>query len=274
MKTDNIPSTSYGILQQYQLESSLDAAAEQVRNLGYAIIASGYTESDLQGISREFNICREHYVETYTTPKLRSLNEINTIRSPLTHGGEEFLRLALNKKLLSILTKLIQGKFILNQQNGLINLPQEPYNQAAWHRDLPYQHFVSSKPIAINALFCIDDFTIDNGATFVIPASHKFEDFPSQNYIQKNAIQIEAKAGSFILLDSMVFHAGGYNQTQSVRRAVNQLFNIPFFKQQINIPMNMNSVNLSPEEKDILGFSFTEPSSIPDYLSNRISTDY
>jgi hypothetical protein len=275
MKADNnIPSASYGILQHSVSESVLDEAAEQVRNLGYAILDSGYSASELQGILEEFNSTREHYIEAYGETKLRSLNELHTIRSPLTHGGDAFLGLALNENLLSLLKKLIPGKFILNQQNGVINPPQETYNQGAWHRDLPYQHFVSTKPLAINALFCVDDFTIENGATFVLPASHKSEAFPSENYVRKNAIQIEAKAGSFIVLDCMVFHAGGFNKTNLERRAVNHLYNIPYFKQQINIPLNMKSSSLSAEVRDILGFNYLEPSSIEDYLAARTGNKY
>lgn len=275
MTTDtNVPSASYGILQQNLPDSSLDEAAEQVRNLGYAIIDSGYAAPELQNISEEFNHTRERYVDTYGESKLKSLNEFHTIRSTLTHGGEAFLRLALNQHLLSILKKLIFGKFILNQQNGVINPPHETYNQAAWHRDLPYQHFVSTKPLAINALFCVDNFTFENGATFVLPASHKSEAFPSLNYVRRNAIQIEAKAGSFILLDCMVFHAGGFNKTHSVRRAVNHVYSIPYFKQQINIPLNMKSVNLPAEVRDILGFNYMEPSSITDYLSAQKGKKY
>jgi ectoine hydroxylase-related dioxygenase (phytanoyl-CoA dioxygenase family) len=270
----NIPSASYGILQQEISASVLDDAAESVRNLGYAILDSGYSSSDIKSISDEFNLTREQYIEAYGESRLRSLNEIHTIRSTLTHGGEAFLKLALNENLISIIKKLIAGKFILNQQNGVINPPQETYNQGAWHRDLPYQHFVSTKPLAINALFCVDDFTFENGATFVLPASHKSEAFPSINYIQKNAIQIEAKAGSFILLDCMLFHAGGFNNTASARRAVNHVYNIPYFKQQMNIPMNMKPVSLSDEERDILGFNYAEPSSILDYLSKRTSEKY
>jgi hypothetical protein len=146
MKADNnIPSESYGILQQNLSETALDEVAEQVRNLGYAILDSGYTAPELQSISEEFNRTRTHYVETYGETKLRSLNEFPTIRSPLTHGGDAFLGLVLNENLLSLLKKLISGKFILNQQNGVINPPQETYNQGAWHRDLPYQHFVSTQ---------------------------------------------------------------------------------------------------------------------------------
>ena len=169
---------------------------------------------------------------------------------------------------------MIRGKFILNQQNGSINPPQESYNQGAWHRDLPYQHFVSTKPLAINALFCIDDFTFQNGATFVLPASHKSEAFPSEKYIRKNAIQVEAKAGSFIVLDSMEFHTGGFNKTNLERRGVNHLYTIPYFKQQINIPRNLKNVDLSDEEKDILGFGCMEPESISGYFSTRTGKSY
>jgi ectoine hydroxylase-related dioxygenase (phytanoyl-CoA dioxygenase family) len=270
----HIPTESYGILLQEMSESALDEAAESVRNLGYAILDSGYTSSELISISDEFNRTQEGYIDIYGESRLRSLDEIHTIRSPLTHGGEEFLRLALNENLLFILNKLISGKFILNQQNGVINPPQEAFNQGAWHRDLPYQHFITTKPLAINALFCVDDFTFENGATFVLPASHKSEKFPSDKYIQKNAIQVQAKAGSFILLDCMLFHAGGSNKTNSARRAVNHVFNIPYFKQQINIPMNIQSVNLSAEERDILGFNYAEPNSIKDYLSKRTGKKY
>jgi len=268
-KLNNVPSASYGILQQNLSDSATEVTAEQVRNLGYAILDSGYTEHELQSISEEFDRTHKNYVKMYGETKLRSINELNTIRSPLAHGGDAFLKLALNENLFSVLKKLILGKFILNQQNGIINPPQETYNQGAWHRDLPYQHFVSTKPLAINALFCVDDFTLENGATFVLPASHKSEAFPSANYVQRNGIQIEAKAGSFILLDCMVFHAGGFNKTQSVRRAVNHIFNIPYFKQQINIPINMKGINLSVEEKDILGFNQAEPISVTDYLATR-----
>jgi ectoine hydroxylase-related dioxygenase (phytanoyl-CoA dioxygenase family) len=266
---NNIPEASYGILQHNQPDSALDEATEQVRSLGYAILDSGYAATELQVISEEFNRTRKRYVETHGESELRSVNEFHTIRAPLTHGGAAFLRLALNENLLLALKKLILGKFILNQQNGVINPPQETYNQSAWHRDLPYQHFVSSKPLAINALFCVDDFTFKNGATYVLPASHKVEAFPSANYIRRNAVQVEAKAGTFILLDCMVFHAGGFNKTGSARRAVNHIYNIPYFKQQINIPMNMRHTSMSAEGRDILGFTYMEPTSVRDYLSKR-----
>lgn len=274
MIKNSIPQLNYGILQQNLSENIFDEAVEQVRNIGFAVIDSGYSASELAQFSEDFNATRKSYIEMYGEIELKNIDEYNTIRSPLTHGSEVFLKLALNANLMTVLKKLIQGKFVLNQQNGIINPPQETYNQAAWHRDLPYQHFVCTKPLAINALFCVDDFTCENGATFVIPASHKTEDFPSENYIKKNAVQVQAKTGSFILLDCMMFHAGGFNNTNLERRAVNHVYNIPYFKQQINIPNNIKNANLLAETIDILGFNYLEPSSISQYLSIRAGKKY
>jgi len=273
-KANYIPTGSYGILRQELSHSTLDQVAEQIKILGYAVLDSGYSFDQLQKISTEFDRLRQIYLNTFNEHTLKKIGEFHTIRSPLTLDGNFFLDLVFNENLLSLLKKIIPGKFILNQQNGIINPPQEPYNQGLWHRDLPYQHFVSSTPLALNALFCVDDFTFENGGTFVLAGTHKNEALPSQQYIQKNAIQIQAKAGSFIVLDCMLFHAGGFNKTNSARRAVNHIFNIPFFKQQINIPANINKMNLSPEAKDILGFNFVEPVSISDYLSTRANKNY
>jgi len=267
-KISSVPESFYGILQQNP-DSALDNTLEQMRNLGYAVLDSGYSVSELQHISAEFNRVRKRYIETYSEIKLKNINEYYSIRALLTHDDDIFLKMALNENLLSVMKRIIKGAFILNQQNGIINPPKELYNQGAWHRDLPYQHFVSSSPLAVNALFCIDDFTFENGATYVLPASHLSESFPSMNYVKKNAIQIQAKAGSFILLDCMLFHAGGFNSTTAERRAVNHVYNIPYFKQQINIPMSMNDRVLSAEAKSILGFNYNEPKSVVDYLSTR-----
>ncbi|QNK71075.1 phytanoyl-CoA dioxygenase family protein [Variovorax sp. PAMC26660] len=268
-----VPSASYGLLDRTPEGSPADQAAEQVRHLGYALLDAGYAPAELRGISDAFESARKTYIETHGEARLRSLDEFYTVRSVLTQpaGKETFLALALNPNLMAVLKQLIQGKFILNQQNGIVNPPQEGYNQSAWHRDLPYQHFVSSRPLAINALFCVDDFTFDNGATFVLPASHKAEPFPSRSHVERNATQIEAKAGSFILLDCMMFHAGGFNKTNVARRAVNHVFNIPYFKQQINLPSNIDGANLSAEARDILGFGDVEPASVGAYLSSRES---
>ena len=265
-----IPEKFYGVLQRATDGSTIDAAAEQVRDLGYAVLDSGYKAEELKALSVEFDTLHNNYLERYGADQLLAIDEQNTIRAPLAQGSGLFLDLVFNENLLATIRKLITGKFILNQQNGIINPPQKTYNQASWHRDLPYQHFLSTTPLAINALFCIDDFTLENGATFVLPASHKSTSFPSKTYVERNALQVVAKAGAFILLDCMMFHAGGFNSSGMKRRAVNHLYNIPFLKQQIVIPDHIRRHNLSAEQREILDFDSPDGhKSIGSYLKFR-----
>ena len=265
----DIPLYSYGIVERASISTQIDAVVEQVSNAGYAVLDPKFTKSQVDFIAREFDEVLARYQHTYRKQLSSSFAERQTIRAMLTHHSDAFLNLALNDVLLSAVGKLIVGKFILNQQNGLINPPSDGYSQGKWHRDLPYQHFTSSSALAVNALYCVDDFTCENGATFVLPASHKLSALPSDAYIKQNAIQVEATAGSFIVLNCMTFHAGGVNKTQQSRRAVNNIFNIPFFKQQINLPQNLFSKNLSPQARELLGFTFSEAASVEAYLSNR-----
>ncbi|MEJ7685853.1 MAG: phytanoyl-CoA dioxygenase family protein [Variovorax sp.] len=264
-----LPTQAYGILQRHSAATAIDAAVEQVRNLGYALVDSELSKDDLEHLSKEFDAIQHEYAAFHDRSFLRSIDEQNNIRLMLLYRDNAFLKVAMNESLLRVIGQLIAGKFVLNQQNGILNPPNENYNQGAWHRDLPYQHFVSSTPLAVNALFCIDDFTTENGATFVLPASHKAAAFPSAGYIERNAVQVQAMAGQFILLDCMAFHSGGYNATQRVRRAVNHVFSIPYFKQQINIPKNLDGSRLGAAEREILGYEFMEPGTVSEYFASR-----
>lgn len=265
----HVPFANYGVLHQENHLSESDEIADQVRRIGYAVLDSGYNIDELSHLSETFNHTRAVYVQKYGETRLRNANEFYTIRAPLTHGDPAFISLATNSNLLNVLTKLIVGKFILNQQNCVINPPGETYNQGAWHRDLPYQHYISNTPLAVNALFCLDDFTLENGSTFVLPATHQATNYPSELYIQRNALQLEARAGQYILLDCMLFHSGGFNGTKAERRAINQVYTIPYFKQQINLPKLMKHINLNPDQKELFGFNFQESISIDNYLNHR-----
>jgi len=124
-------------------------------------------------------------------------------------------------------------------------------------------------PIAINALYCVDDFTKDNGATHVLPASHKQESFPSDAYTLKNSAQITARAGSFIMMDCMTFHRGGVNNTRAKRRAVNHIYTIPHIKQLIDIPALLGEEGMDVYVQELLGYSYGLPRSIDDFLKTR-----
>lgn len=262
------PDSSYGIIERNVNSNNVDSAVEEVRCLGFSVFDVGFSSKQVQKIAGEFEALHLTYLDHFGREFLESRDEHNTIRLPLSLSSL-FLDLATNKSLLEVVGRLVHGKFLLNQQNGIINPVGSRYNQDAWHRDLPYQHFVSSRPVIINALYCVDDFTLENGATFVLPASHKEEAFPSNEYAKKHAVQIIAPAGSFIILDGMLYHRGGKNKTCVVRRAVNHVYTIPHIKQQILIPSVVDGSDLNDSVKDLLGYRYQVPSTIEEFMATR-----
>src|SRR5882757_3669618 len=261
----------YGVIEQTASETDVDYICESIRHLGYAVIDAGYESGWLEALSDAFERARQRHRSKHGgVDALKAVDEHNTIRLPLAYEPM-FLELATNAKIIETCRRLIAGYVVLNQQNGVINPPNsERYNQRAWHRDLPYQHFVSSRPLAINALFCLDPFTIENGATKVLPASHRQELFPSDRFAEAEAVTITAPAGSFIVLDCMVFHSGGINMTDRPRRAVNQVYSIPLLRQQIDLPDALGENFVTDNKlRRLLGYDVRVPRSVAEYLAAR-----
>lgn len=166
-----------------------------------------------------------------------------------------FLQLAQLPLIHEVLTAMIPGRHVLNQQNLVRNPAKASYSQGSFHRDLPYQHFVASQPLALNVLVLLDDWTASNGATRVLPASHKEAWFPSPEYVKRHAVTIEAPKGSLLILHSMTYHAGGMNVTESDRVGVNHVFASPIIRSQLNHGELASSDllrSLSAQESDLL----------------------
>jgi len=261
----------YGVRIQTCSESLVDQAVESIGLLGYAVVDGNYKVDQLSKFSVAFNRVLAQTHHTFGgCEELAKIDEHNTIRAPLA-SDPIFLELALNSTVLAICRRLMGDYIVLNQQNGIVNPPHvQKYNQGAYHRDLPYQHFTSSSPLMVSALFCLDPFTTQNGATYVVPASHKVEAFPSDATICCSQQQISAPEGSFIIMDSMMFHRGGVNTTDRARRAVNQAYSIPFIRQQVDLPAALGPQYTSdPRVRMLLGYDCQTPRTVAAYYDTR-----
>jgi ectoine hydroxylase-related dioxygenase (phytanoyl-CoA dioxygenase family) len=258
----------YGIKQQVPSGDAISRAVESLALVGYAVVDSGLGENQRTKLAERFDHVQQTVQAEQGRARLEAIDEQNTIRAPLSRD-DLFLDLAQNSNVLRICKLVFGDSFVLSQQNGVINPPNARYNQGAYHRDLPYQHFVASRPIAINALYCIDAFTLENGATKLVPASHKVEAFPSDEVVSQLEISILAPAGSFLVLDCMTFHSGGANRTQTPRRAVNHIYSLPFVKQQINLQTLFEGRELPARTKKLFDFDNGAAADVSAYYERR-----
>ena len=262
---------SYGVTKQNSVNTAFEMACEEISILGYTIINDVLSEIELEVIRAKLDKAYEIQENQFGKEKLKQINEEYLVRCPLLHD-EVFLQLATNKKVLEFVESILGNYFILYLQNGIINMPKEIHHQSSWHRDLPYQNFVISNPLAINALFCIDDFNDETGGTFILPFSHKIDVIPSSHFVNKHKIQVNAPAGSVILLDSMLLHKAGYNQSDKIRRGINNIYSTPLLKQQINLPSSLNG-KYSEDSflSKFLGYQSDAPLSVDDFRNKRLN---
>ena len=66
-------------------------------------------------------------------------------------------------------------------------------------------------------MFAIEDFTSDNGATRVVPGSHRWDDF-SRRATAGEITQAVMPAGSGMIYSGRVLHGGGANVSNNISR--------------------------------------------------------
>jgi ectoine hydroxylase-related dioxygenase (phytanoyl-CoA dioxygenase family) len=90
-----------------------------------------------------------------------------------------------------------------------------------------------------NTIWLLDDFVADNGATRLVPGTHKGSLLPDEvmaDPFEKHPdeVLIQARAGSVFVFNSHVWHGGTTNYTQQDRRSIHSYFCTSDQPQQID----------------------------------------
>lgn len=117
---------------------------------------------------------------------------------------------------LAVVGELIGERFFLSQVEG--REPLAGGERQALHRDLS-----NLRPgDTVHALAYFDDYGPENGATRIVPGSHR----PAQGGPQfdfndeSRSVQLSGSAGDILVFDADLVHAGGRNSTGARRRSI------------------------------------------------------
>ena len=97
-------------------------------------------------------------------------------------------------------------------------------------------------PMALNVVWCLVDFTRQNGSTLLWPKSHLSCQVPDPDLDSGEPIQVEAPSGSAIIWDAALWHQGGINHSDSPRWTVIAYYLRPWLRGKTD------SVRLLPPE--------------------------
>lgn len=90
-----------------------------------------------------------------------------------------------------------------------------------------------------NSIWLLDDFTAENGATRVVPGSHRWGRRPSDVMADPAAahpdeVQLLAPAGTVVIFNSHLWHGGTLNHSTAPRRALHSYFTRRHHPQQLD----------------------------------------
>jgi hypothetical protein len=118
--------------------------------------------------------------------------------------------------LLAAAGALIGERFFISQAEG--REPVSGGGHQALHRDLHAERPGDS----VGALVFLDDYGIDNGATRIIPASHRTRpgEPPLECEDESRAVHLSGNAGDVLVFDVDLVHAGSRNTSGARRRSI------------------------------------------------------
>jgi hypothetical protein len=270
---DGGPVLAYGVTERSEASDELSLALEEIEMRGFTVLDSGLPASRLQDYAARLDaIYATQVAAAGGDGNLARIRDQNITRCPLAYD-ESFLELAVHPTALALARRILGNSVVLLMQNGVVAPAGQKSYQSRWHRDLNYQHWVASRPLAIHVLYCLDAFAEENGGTWFLPGSHLVEQFPSDEYVRRHAQPLTAPAGAMIVANAMTFHRAGDNRTERPRRGVNHVIGRPFIAQQIDIPRMLqgrwsDDASLAP----YLGYRWNPPASVNDWRAAKLAS--
>lgn len=145
----------------------------------------------------------------------------------LVDKGEVFERVVSHPLLLEMVEHVLGAEFKLSSLNARSTNPFAPEPQPL-HTDMGLLPD-SRGPCVCNSVWMLDDFTAENGATRVVPGSHKWGRLPATDMPDPLAphpaeVLLVAPAGSVAVYNAHLWHGGTANRTDRHRRALHGFF--------------------------------------------------
>ena len=113
------------------------------------------------------------------------------------------------------------------------------------------------RDLQLHTVCVLDAFTEDNGATRVVPGSHRWQEVTPDDELERRAVTVVAEAGSVVGYDAALWHASSANRTTAPRHALHVYYTrpwvVPHWDFATSLPDEV-AASLTAEQRRVLGF--------------------
>jgi ectoine hydroxylase-related dioxygenase (phytanoyl-CoA dioxygenase family) len=230
---------------------------------GYAVVERVLSDDFVKRARLEIEAALKKEVEYHGTTEY---SDYGMILLCSLYGGV-FIEIFENKTLIDGLNAILGEGCILYAYTSSSMPPDKSNYSKRIHVDSP--RFVSPDYYTnTGAMILVDEFTEENGATYLLEGSHKSAAVPTEEYFYANAKRLITPPGSICFLNPRLYHAGGVNKTSKWRHAFTMNVCRPWMKQRLDIPRamsHMDTSRLSETAKQKLGFYAQVPANYDEY---------
>ena len=136
-------------------------------------------------------------------------------------------------RLLAAIRYVLTSDFKVHSLNSRATMPGE--GQQGLHMDWGPEKPEDTEQLrkghffVANSVWLLDDFTEENGATRLVPGSHRWAAAPHERMDDPKArhpdeVLVLGKAGEVVVFNSHTWHGGTLNRTEHLRRAMHMAF--------------------------------------------------
>jgi hypothetical protein len=192
---------------------------------GFLVLRDAIAPQDCALLRHEFE--RALAASSGAPPAAGMRQETGTrLVGPLLSRGALFRKVAFHPRVLAAVRHVLRRDFFLPGMTGRDPLPG--FGQQALHTDWT----APARPDrfdVVTALALLDDYTTENGATRLVPGSHRARVAPPKEigdpaFIHPRQQVIAAPAGSILLFNGHVLHSGTRHASNGPRRTLQYTF--------------------------------------------------
>lgn len=88
--------------------------------------------------------------------------------------------------------------------------------------------------VQCNTMWAMTDFTVENGATRMVPGSHLIEGKQTYEYDDPRIVRAEMERGSMFFYSGKVYHGAAANNTNAIRQGINLTYCVGWVRQEEN----------------------------------------